>query len=55
MGYERWMAERIFLLVPAQGYVGQFLGTFREFPPSRKIGTFSLDQVLESLQKNSGN
>jgi arylsulfatase len=51
MGYERWMAERMFLLVPAQGYVGQFLATFREFPPSQKVGSFSLDKVLETLQQ----
>lgn len=23
---------------------------FREFPPRRKVGTFGLDQVLQSLQ-----
>jgi arylsulfatase A-like enzyme len=54
MGYERWMAERMFLLVPAQQYVGQFLATFREFPPSQKVGSFSLDQVLETLTKGAG-
>jgi arylsulfatase len=31
--------------------VGQFLATFKEFPPSQKVGSFSLDQVLESLQQ----
>jgi arylsulfatase len=48
--YWRWRADRLFLLVPAQQYIGGFLGTFREFPPSQKVGSFSLDQVLESLQ-----
>ena len=42
--------EHIFLLVPAQRYVGQFIGTFREFPPSQKGGSFSLDAVLQALQ-----
>jgi len=50
MDYERWRVEHLFLLVPAQQYVGQFLGTFREFPPRQKAGSFALDQVLESLQ-----
>ena len=54
MGYERWVAERMFLLVPAQEYVGQFLATFREFPPSQKPGSFSLEQVLDSLTKGAG-
>jgi arylsulfatase len=51
MGYDKWRMDRLFLLVPAQQYVGQFLGTFKEFPPSQKVGSFSLDQVLDTLQK----
>jgi arylsulfatase len=39
----------VFLLVPAQQYVGQFLATFKEFPPSQKVGSFSLDKVMEQL------
>lgn len=54
IGYDRWRIDRVFLLVPAQQYVGQFLATFKEFPPSQKVGSFSLDQVLETLQKGGG-
>ena len=50
IGYDRWRIERVFLLVPAQQYVGRFLSTFKEFPPSQKVGSFSLDKVLEMLQ-----
>ena len=50
MDWNRWWVEHIFLLVPAQQYVGQFIGTFKEFPPSQKAGTFSLDAVLQALQ-----
>jgi arylsulfatase len=50
MDYERWRVEHLFVLVPAQQYVGQFLGTFKDFPPSQKPGSFSIDQALESLQ-----
>ena len=50
----RWRADRMFLLVPAQEYIGQFLATFKEFPPSQKVGSFSLDSVLETLQKGGG-
>jgi len=50
MDYNHWRIDRTFLLVPAQQYVGQFLATFKEFPPSQKVGSFSLDQVLETLQ-----
>jgi arylsulfatase len=53
MDYDRWRAERIFLLVPAQEYVAKFLGTFKEFPPSQKPGSFSLDRALETLQQGA--
>jgi len=51
-GYDKWRADRVFLLVPAQQYIGGFLSTFKEFPPSQKAGSFSLDQVLQSLQQS---
>ena len=44
-------SNRTFLLVPAQQYVGAFLATFQEFPPSQKPGSFSLDKVMEALQQ----
>ncbi|MBP7371062.1 MAG: arylsulfatase [Arenimonas sp.] len=51
MDYQHWMIDRVFLLVPAQQYVGQFLATFKEFPPSQKVGSFSLDQVMQQLSQ----
>jgi len=47
--YFDWMLDRAFLLVPAQAYVGQFLETFKEYPPRQKAASFSLDQVMEKL------
>ena len=54
MDYGRWRAEHMFLLVPAQQYVGQFLSTFKEYPPRQKTGSFGIDQVLESLTRGAG-
>ncbi|TAH38189.1 MAG: arylsulfatase [Planctomycetota bacterium] len=54
MDYERWRVEHLFLLVPAQAYVAQFLATFQDFPPRQKPGSFSIDQVLEKLQEAGG-
>jgi arylsulfatase A-like enzyme len=45
------LLNHAFLLVPAQQYVGQFLGTFREYPPRQKAASFNMDQVLEMLQQ----
>ena len=49
MDYAHWRIDRTFLIVPAQEYVEKFLATFKEFPPSQKVGSFSLDQVMETL------
>ena len=54
MGYDQWRAERMFALAPGADYVGKFLGTFKDFPPRQKPGSFNLDHVLESLEKGSG-
>ena len=47
--YQHWRADRIFLMVPAQAFVGQWLSSFREFPPRQKPASFSLDQVIQKL------
>ena len=55
MDYNHWWVDHMFVFVPAQQFVGQFLATFKEFPPSQKPGSFSLDNVLEALQSGGGN
>jgi len=52
--YYDWLLDRAFLLVPAQAYVGQFMATFKEFPPRQKAASFSLDQVMEQLKAPGG-
>jgi len=49
--YYDWMLDRIYVLVPAQAYVGEFLSTFKEYPPRMKAASFSLDKVLKSMTK----
>ncbi len=55
MMYFRWYADKLWAFVPAQQIVGQFLQSFKEFPPSQKSGSFSVDQVLEQLETGGGN
>jgi arylsulfatase len=54
IGYSQWRLERIYLLVPAQAYVGQWLQSFAKYPPRQKPGSFNLDQVMEDLSKGAG-
>ncbi len=49
--YYDWLLDRAFLLVPAQDYVGEFLKTFKEFPPRQKAASFNLDEVMAKLQE----
>ncbi len=47
--YYDWLLDHAFMLVPAQTYVGNFLATFKEFPPRQKAASFSLDEVMAKL------
>ena len=51
--YNDWLLRRVFLLVPAQGYVAQWIASFKEFPPSQKPASFNLDQVLAKMEEAS--
>ena len=49
MGYQRWFVEHMWAFAPAGAYVGNWLQSFREFPPRQKPGSFNLDRVMESV------
>jgi arylsulfatase len=51
MGFQRWYLERMFLIAPAGAYIGQWLQSFKEFPPRQKPGSFNLDRVMESVMQ----
>jgi arylsulfatase len=53
MDYERWFAEHMFMIAPAAAYVGQWLQSFREFPPRQKPGSFNLENVMEAVTSGS--
>jgi len=48
--YYDWVLDRSFVAVPSQAIVANFLKTFKDFPPSQKPASFSIDQVMEQLQ-----
>jgi len=54
--YKDWLIRRVFLLVPAQIFVAKWIQSFKDFPPSQKPASFSVDQVMTKLtasgQKN---
>ena len=54
MGYQRWYMEHMFIFAPASAYVGQWLQSFKEFPPRQKPGSFNLERVMEAVMQNQG-
>jgi arylsulfatase A-like enzyme len=54
MGYQRWYMDRMFAIAPAAAFVGQWLQSFREFPPRQKPGSFNLERVMESVTRGAG-
>ena len=51
--YQDWHFRRAYLLVPAQGFVGNFLKSFDEFPPRGKPASFSVGDALSHLETAS--
>ena len=54
MNYMNWSTHRMYMLVPAQAYVAQWVSSFKEFPPRQKPASFSVDQVMAKLSEASG-
>jgi len=52
--YYDWYLDHAFLLVPAQNYVGNFITSFKEFPPRQSAESFNLDLVLKKMQEGGG-
>ena len=50
MLYGRWWGDKLWTLIPAVQIVGQFLVTFKEYPPSQISGSISVTRFLEAIQ-----
>jgi arylsulfatase len=49
--YYDWLLDHVFLLVPTQELVGEFLATFKAFPPRQKAASFSIEQILDKYTR----
>src|SRR5262249_42001605 len=50
--YYDWLLDHAFLVVPAQDYVGQFVATFKDYPPRQKAASFNLDEVMRKMTES---
>jgi arylsulfatase A-like enzyme len=53
MMYARWWGEKLWTMVPAVQIVGQFLETFKEYPPSQRGGSISIERALAMVESGA--
>jgi arylsulfatase A-like enzyme len=51
--YTRWWGDKLWTLIPSAALVGQFLQTFRGYPPSQTSGTFGIEKALHAIEEGS--
>jgi len=51
--YDDWMVEHLFAMYAAQAIIGEWLSSFKEFPPRQKSASFSIDQIVEAMMPKS--
>ena len=49
--YDKWYVEHAFAVAPAPAIVGQFLQSFREFPPRQSQGAFRRKRRCAAFQR----
>ncbi len=47
--YWDWYLDHVFLLLPSSEYVGNFIATFKDYPPRMKAASFNLGDTMEKL------
>jgi arylsulfatase len=50
--YYDWFTSNPAPFLASQAIVGPFLATFKEYPPSQRPSSFSIDQLIEKMQKS---
>ena len=48
--YWDWLVDSGVLVLTSSAIVGQFLETFKEFPPRQKAASFTIDQAMAKLE-----
>jgi len=48
--YWDWVFNNAIMVLTAQGVVGDFLATFKDFPPRQKAASFTIDQAMEKME-----
>ena len=49
--YGEWWGKKLWVMMPATVIMGQFLATFKDYPPSQVSGSLSVEKALQALQE----
>ena len=49
MMYGKWWGQKLWTVVPAGVVTAKYLQTFKDYPPSQKVGSFGVDQLMKKL------
>ena len=49
--YYDWLISQDYIIFAAQQVSAKFLATFKDYPPSQRAASFSVDQIVEKMQK----
>jgi arylsulfatase A-like enzyme len=52
--YYDWLLSKGYVFLGAQVVIGKFLETFKEFPPSQRAPSFTIDQAMAKLRASFG-
>jgi len=50
--YYDWVTQNAYVMQYTLFRVAPFLQTLKEYPPSQRVGSFSIDQMMEALQRS---
>jgi hypothetical protein len=50
--YYDWAESHAYVIIAAQPMVGKLLATFKEYPPSQRPASFTIDQIVEKMRQN---
>jgi arylsulfatase A-like enzyme len=52
--YYQWMMEQGYIIFAASMVTEEFLKTFKDYPPSQRAASFTIDQAMEKMRQNLG-
>jgi len=50
--YYDWAESHAYVIIAAQPVVAKFLATFKDYPPSQRPASFTIDQIIEKMHQN---